>query len=73
MTVDRGYIDYQWLYSLHMKGVVFVIRAKCNMAFECVGQHAEAVISRGIIADELIEFTNHYEKKAYPDRLRCIT
>lgn len=73
LTVDRGYIDYQWLYSLNLKGVIFVIRAKCNMAFECVGQHAEPVVSRGIIADELIEFTNHYEKKAYPDRLRRIT
>lgn len=40
LTVDRGYVDYQWLYSLHLKGVVFVIRAKCNMAFDRVGQHA---------------------------------
>jgi hypothetical protein len=73
LTVDRGYVDYQWLYSLHCKGVVFVIRAKCNMAFDEVGQHAEPVDSRGIISDELIEFTNYYEKKAYPDRLRRIT
>jgi hypothetical protein len=73
LTVDRGYVDYQWLHSLHSKGVVFVIRAKCNMAFDSAGQHAEPVGSRGIISDELIEFTNHYEKQAYPDRLRRIT
>jgi hypothetical protein len=73
LTVDRGYVDYDWLHSLDCKGVVFVIRSKCNMAYGVVGQHAEPVASRGILADDLIEFTNYYEKKAYPLSLRRIT
>ena len=72
LTVDRGYIDYSWLHSLHAKGVVFVIRAKSNMAYEVLGQHAEPVRSRGIVSDERIVFSNHYERKAYPEGLRRI-
>lgn len=73
LTVDRGYIDYDWLHSLQKTGVLFIIRDKRNMAYRSTGQHAEPVESRGIINDELIEFTNFYEKKAYPDSLRRIT
>lgn len=73
LTVDRGYIDYQWLNSLLRKGIIFIIRSKSNMAYHVVGQHAEPVENRGIISDEIIEFTNHYEKEAYPERLRRIT
>jgi hypothetical protein len=73
LTVDRGYIDYHWLNALRQKGVVFIIRSKSNMAFNIVGQHLPPVESRGIISDELIEFTNHNEKLAYPETLRRIT
>jgi hypothetical protein len=73
LTIDRGYIDYQWLNSLLWKGIIFIIRAKSNMAYQVVGQHAEPVKSRGIISDDIIEFTNYYEKIAYPEQLRMIT
>jgi hypothetical protein len=73
LTMDRGYIDYLWLNSLEKTGVLFIIREKSNMAYRVVGQHAEPVKSRGIISDELIEFTNFYQKKAYPHYLRRIT
>jgi hypothetical protein len=73
LTVDRGYVDYRWLYSLKNNGVIFVIRSKKNMACRVVGQHAKPVKSRGIIRDELVEFTNFYEKDAYPELLRRIT
>lgn len=72
LTVDRGYIDYAWLQSLEKTGVLFIIRDKSNMAYQSAGQHTEPVKSRGIIADELIEFKNHYEKMAYPGILRRI-
>ena len=73
LTIDRGFLDYSWLHSLDKNGVVFIIRDKCNMAFRTVGQHAQTVKSRGIIADELIELTNYNQKKAYPGLLRRIT
>jgi hypothetical protein len=73
LTVDRGYIDYGWLNFLQNSGVLFIIRAKHNMAYQVVGQHAEPVQSRGIISDELVEFSNYYERMTYPQRLRLIT
>ena len=73
LTVDRGYIDYNWLHSLDETGVLFIIRNKRNMAYSVTGQHAEPVSSRNIISDELIELTNYYEKRAYPNPLRRIT
>jgi hypothetical protein len=72
LTVDRGYMDYAWLYSLNQQGITFIIRAKSNMAYRVVGQHGEVRKERGILADELIEFTNFYEQEAYPQRLRLI-
>ena len=33
LTMDRGYIDYTWLYSLEQTGVLFIIREKSNMAY----------------------------------------
>ncbi|HEX9060735.1 MAG TPA: IS4 family transposase [Clostridia bacterium] len=72
LTVDRGYMDYKWLYSLHQKGVLFIIPAKSNMACDVIGQHKKPVESRGIISDELIELTNFYQSEDYPEPLRRI-
>lgn len=73
LTIDRGYLDYGWLYSLTQKGVVFVIRDKSNMAYRHAGQHAEPVDSKGIMFDDLIELSNTYQAQKYPERLRRIT
>jgi hypothetical protein len=73
LTVDRGFVGYEWLYSLHLKGVTYVIPAKCNMAYDVIGQHKEPVKSRGIISDDLIEFSNFYEAENYPESVRRIT
>ncbi len=72
LTIDRGYTDYAWLYSVHAKGVVFVIRSKSNMAYRVLGQHKPVIKNRGIISDERIEFINFYEKASYPEELRLI-
>jgi len=73
LTVDRGYIDYAWLNSLEEKGVLYVIRAKYNMVYRVTGQHAAPVTSRGILSDEVIEFSNDSQSKRYPWCLRRIT
>lgn len=73
LTVDRGFVGYEWLYSLHLKGITYVIPAKSNMAYDVIGQHKEPVRSRGIISDDLIEFSNFYETEKYPEPVRRIT
>ena len=72
LTVDRGYIDYGWLHSLHSQGIVFIVRSKSNMAYRILGQHKKPNKKRSIISDQLIEFTNYYEKQAYGETLRLI-
>jgi hypothetical protein len=72
LTIDRGYMDYAWLYSLAGQGTTFIIPAKCNMAYQVVGQHEKPNKKRGILSDQVIEFTNFYEQKSYPERIRLI-
>jgi hypothetical protein len=43
------------------------------MAFRVTGQHAAPVISRGIISDEIIEFSDDSQSETYPWCLRRIT
>lgn len=72
LTVDRGYIDYCWLHSLHTQGVTFIVMAKTNMVYEVIGQHKPTLEKRGILSDEIIELTTD-KGSAYPERLRLIT
>ena len=50
---DRGYLDFSWLRNLDSSGVVFVIRAKDNMAFE-VKTSCEVDKESGFQADQNI-------------------
>jgi hypothetical protein len=70
VSVDKAYIDYTWLYSLNMKKVWFVTRAKSNIDYAVVGQHP--VNGRGIIRDERISLTGPLTRNKYPGDLRLI-
>ncbi len=70
-VVDRGYIDFQWLYSIDLKKAFFVTRAKSNMDYRVIGQHKPAS-SNGIISDEIIELTGVKTSGYYPEKLRMI-
>jgi hypothetical protein len=72
LTIDRGYLDYNWLYSLHEKGTTFIIRSKANMKYDIAGQHKKPNKSRGIMSDSVIELSNFYQSESYPDQLRLI-
>jgi hypothetical protein len=71
ISVDRAYIDYEWLNSLDKARVYFVTRAKSNMKYEVIGQH-EADRKKGILFDKEIMLTGFYQKKKYPKKLRLI-
>jgi len=47
-----AYIDYKWLYSLHLSKVFFVTRAKSNIYCVITGQH-EMATDKGLIFDRL--------------------
>jgi len=70
-VMDRGYVDYQRLYKIHLCGAFFVTRAKDNMSYRRLYSHAKDK-STGILYDQTIMLNNHYASKDYPQRMRRI-
>jgi len=71
VTMDRGYIDFSFLYSLHQKGVFFVTRTKDNMAYRLTGLHETPKV-KGLDADLRIRTTGADSAFTYPEDLRVI-
>jgi len=71
VSVDRGYLDFKWLYSLTKKRAYFVTRAKSNFNYHVIGQHKE-LKGKGVLKDEIISLGGCYAEKDYPENLRRI-
>jgi hypothetical protein len=71
VSMDRAYIDYNWLYSLDKSKVSFVTRAKANMKCRVTGQH-EVNKKRGLLFDRRVVLSNYYQSRYYPKELRLI-
>lgn len=71
VSVDRGYFDFKWLYSLTLRKVSFVTRTKKNLKYEFVGQHQEPK-GKGVLRDQRIRVSNFYTSRDYPEVLRRI-
>lgn len=72
LVMDRAYIDYKWLYSLHNQNVFFVVRAKRGMQHVVVGQH-QPITESGVQKDEIMELVLPEAEEKYPERIRKIT
>jgi Transposase DDE domain len=72
VVVDRSYLDFTRLHSLHQRQVSFVIRAKDNTRYTRVASR-EVDKSTGLRSDQTILLTIPKSKLAYPDRLRRIS
>lgn len=70
LAVDRGYLDFTFLHSIHETGCFFVTRAKENMVFEPAGQH-KMPNKKGLIEDMAIQLKGK-SREAYPEELRYI-
>jgi len=69
--MDRAYLDFERLYTLHMERAFFVTRAKTNFKFK--RRYSSAVDkSTGVQCDQTIILTTHYPAKKYPEALRRI-
>ncbi len=51
--IDKGCIDFEWLYSTYKTGAFFVTRAKSNMDFRITGQHSEGG-EKGVLSDRIV-------------------
>jgi Domain of unknown function (DUF4372)/Transposase DDE domain len=70
-VVDRGYLDFSRLYTLHQSAAFFVTRAKRNMNARRV-YSAPVDRTTGLVCDQTIALNGHYAGKNYPAHLRRI-
>jgi hypothetical protein len=70
-VMDRGYLAFSRLYTLHQAGSFFVTRTKGNTQLQRL--YSRPVDrTTGLICDQIVEFTGFYSQKDYPERLRRI-
>ena len=70
-VMDKAYLDYTRLYSLHQNAAYFVTRAKTNTQLKRL-YSSPVDKSTGLRCDQIVTLTGYYTKKAYPDKLRRI-
>ena len=70
-AMDRGYLDFQRLYQIHIIPAFFVIRAKRNMQFRRLYSNP-ADKMMGIQADQTIVLLGNKSRMAYPESLRRV-
>ncbi len=69
--MDRGYLDFERLYTLNLSKAFFVTRAKKNIKFQRRYSHSVDK-STGVQCDQTIVLTSYYPAKKYPEPLRRI-
>jgi hypothetical protein len=69
--LDRGYLDFSRLHSIHTSQAFFITRTKANFQFRRL--YSQPVKdSLGIICDQTVMLTGFYSLINYPDRIRRI-
>ena len=69
--MNRGYLDFARLYSMHQAAAFFVTRAKSNMNARRV-YSAPSDRSTGIICDQMISLNGFYASQHYSQHLRRV-
>ena len=70
VVFDKGYIDFEHLHDLHLRGVFWVTRAKDSTAYL-----VERTLNKpagNTLRDVVIRFEHYNSKQAYPDELRLV-
>ncbi len=70
-VMDRGYVDFKRLYTMHNTGAFFLIRAKSNTLYKRRYSH-KADTSGGVICDQAIMLTGLKTSVDYPQALRRV-
>jgi hypothetical protein len=71
IVLDRGYVDFERLYRLHLALAFFVIRAKDNLTFRRRYSHARDR-NAGVRSDQTIVLTGPKTANLYPNTLRRV-
>ena len=70
-SMDKAYVDFGRLYSIHLKKAFFVVRAKENLKYNLISSKRTNK-KENVISDEEIELDGFYSKKNYPNTLRRV-
>jgi len=71
LSIDKAYIDFEWLYSLHKRKVFFVTRSKINLDYQVIGQH-KPFTRKTIVRDDIIVLTGLQTRGKYLEYLRLV-
>ena len=69
--IDRAYLDFERLFTLHDAGAFFVTRAKANSDLRRI-YSAPSDRAQGIICNQTVALSGFYSQKSYPHHLRHI-
>ena len=69
--MDRGYLDFARLYTMHQRGAFFVTRAKSNFNARRV-YSATVDKTTGVVCDQTVALNGHYAVRDYPEHLRRV-
>jgi hypothetical protein len=69
--MDRGYLDFSRLYTMHQAGAFFVTRAKSNFNARRV-YSATVDKTTGVVCDQSVALNGHYACRDYPEHLRRV-
>jgi transposase len=70
-VMDRGYLDFARLYSIHLAGAFFVTRAKHNTQLRRLYSHPVQK-STGVQCDQTVILSGLQSQKDYPGQLRRV-
>lgn len=71
IVIDRGYIDFEWLYNIESIKAFFVIRSKSNTQLKRLCSRKKEK-NKGIICDQEVHLSSLKGRLLYPKRLRRI-
>ncbi len=69
---DKAYVDFEHLWDLEQRGVIWVTRAKENLQFEVL-ESLPVKAGGKVVADELVGLKTASSQRAYPGVMRRVT
>lgn len=69
--MDRGYLDFSRLHTIHTASAFFITRAKSNIKYKRLYSHPVDKTT-GLRSDQTIGLTGFHAQKNYPEKIRRI-
>jgi hypothetical protein len=70
--MDRAYLDFARLYTLHQSLAFFIVRARKDVSLQRLYSH-QVDKTTGLRSDQSVRLTSFYPLKYYPEKLRRVS